>query len=55
MMVLGVVHGKETWQWARTSWIAPNRSGKVGRYLSVLNWASENGLSLETWGGYASS
>ena len=24
--------------------------GKSGRYLSVLNWASENGLSLETCG-----
>ena len=26
-------------------------SGNSGRYFSVLNWASENGLSLETWGG----
>ena len=28
----------------------PNRSGKSGLYLIVLNWASENGLSLETCG-----
>ena len=28
----------------------PKRSGNSGRYLSVLNWASENGLSLETCG-----
>src|SRR2546428_5451529 len=28
----------------------PNRSGNAGRYFSVLNCASENGLSLETWG-----
>ena len=38
------------WQWARTSWIEPNLAGKAGRYFNVLNWASENGLSLETWG-----
>ena len=25
------------------------RPGKPGRYFSVLNWASENGLSSETW------
>jgi hypothetical protein len=49
-MVLGVVPGKKTWQWARASWIAPNRSGNAGRYFSVLNCASENGLSLETCG-----
>jgi hypothetical protein len=30
--------------------IEPNRSGNAGRYFSVLNWASENGLSLETCG-----
>jgi hypothetical protein len=42
--------GKKMWQWARTSWIEPNRAGKSGRYLSVLNCASENGLSLETCG-----
>src|SRR5216684_1271766 len=31
-------------------WIEPNRSGNAGRYFSVLNCASENGLSLDTWG-----
>jgi hypothetical protein len=41
-----VVRGEQ----ARTSWIEPNRAGKSGRYFSVLNCASENGLSLETWG-----
>src|SRR5439155_11840816 len=29
---------------ARASWIAPKRSGKSGRYLRVLNCASEKGL-----------
>jgi hypothetical protein len=33
-------------QKARASSIEPNRSGKSGRYLSVLNWASEYGLML---------
>jgi hypothetical protein len=42
--------GKKTWPCARASWIEPNRSGKSGRYLNVLNWASEYGLSLETCG-----
>ena len=28
----------------------PKRAGKSGRYFSVLNWLSENGLSLETCG-----
>jgi hypothetical protein len=28
----------------------PNRSGNAGQYFSVLNAASENGLSLLTWG-----
>ena|SRR6266487_2646459 len=37
------------WQWARAPWIEPNRSGKAGRYFRVLNCASENGLSLETF------
>src|SRR5947207_4196171 len=32
------------------SWAEPNRSGNSGRYLSVLNWASEYGLSFEQWG-----
>jgi hypothetical protein len=35
---------------ARPSPSDPNRSGKLGLYLSVLNRASENGLSLETCG-----
>jgi hypothetical protein len=42
--------GKKTWQCARASWIDPNRVGNVGRYFSVLNYASENGLSFETCG-----
>src|ERR1039458_8314808 len=28
----------------------PKRSGNSGRYFMVLNWLSEKGLSLETWG-----
>src|ERR1035437_7559027 len=28
----------------------PKRSGNSGRYLRVLNWLSEYGLSSETWG-----
>src|SRR4030065_2661751 len=35
---------------ARASWIEPNRSGNPDVYLRVLNWDSEKGLSLETWG-----
>ena len=31
------------------SWLA-KRSGKSGRYFSVLNWLSEKGLSSLTWG-----
>ena len=50
VMMLGVVHGKKTWQWARAPWIAPNRFGNAGRYFRVLNCASEHGLSLERWG-----
>ncbi len=42
--------GKKTCPNARPSAIDPNRSGNWGQYLSVLNWASENGLSLETCG-----
>ena len=34
----------------RTSGIEPNRDGNAGWYFSVLNCASENGLSLETCG-----
>src|SRR5229473_2106167 len=43
-------HWKKCRQWARASSMLPNRSGKSGRYLSVLNWASEYGLSSETCG-----
>ena len=39
---------KKAWQCARASSIDPKRSGKSGRYLSVLNWVSEYGLSPET-------
>jgi hypothetical protein len=35
---------------ARASSMEPNRSGKAGQYLRVLNWASLYGLSLLTWG-----
>jgi len=48
--MLRVVPWEEDVAVARASWIAPNRSGNAGRYFSVLNCASENGLSLETWG-----
>src|SRR5674536_334881 len=34
----------------RASWMDPKRLGNSGRYFSVLNWASEKGLSLEVWG-----
>ena len=34
---------KKSRQNALASWIEPKRSGKSGRYLSVLNCASENG------------
>src|ERR1041385_7958800 len=41
---------KKRRQKARPSSIEPKRSGNSGRYLSVLKWASEYGLSLEQWG-----
>src|SRR4051812_33397497 len=41
---------KNVSQKARASWIEPNRAGNVGWYLTVLNAASENGLSLDTCG-----
>src|SRR3954454_12632015 len=41
---------KNRWQWARASSMEPKRPGKSGRYLSVLNWLSENGLSFDTRG-----
>ena len=34
----------------RLAWISSKRPGKPGWYFSVLNWASENGLSSLTWG-----
>src|SRR5260221_13567978 len=43
-------HWKKRWQNARPSSMEPNRPGNSGRYLSVLNCASEYGLSLEQWG-----
>jgi hypothetical protein len=50
MMMLGVVPGEERVAVRPASWIEPHRSGNVGRYFSVLNCASENGLSFETCG-----
>ena len=43
-------HGKNAAQWARPSSHEPNRSGKLGWYLRVVNCASEYGLSLEPCG-----
>src|SRR6266566_1577134 len=43
-------HWKKRWQNARPSSMEPNRPGNSGRYLSVLNCASEYGLSLEQCG-----
>lgn len=48
--VLAVVPGKEVGAESPGVLIEPNRSGKPGRYLSVLNWASEYGLSSLTCG-----
>jgi hypothetical protein len=48
--VLRVVPGKEALPTARPSSIEPNRSGNSGAYFKVLNYASENGLSSDTWG-----
>src|SRR5437016_7462686 len=42
--------GDKTRQWARESLTDRKRAGKSGRYVSVLNCASEKGLSFETWG-----
>src|SRR2546422_2714858 len=50
VVMFRLYQGKKTWPWARASWIEPNRSGNPGRYFSVLNWASENGLSFDTCG-----
>ena len=41
---------KKSRQNARASSMRPKRSGKSGRYFSVLNCASENGLSFEVYG-----
>src|SRR6476660_137499 len=32
---------KSCWHQVRASWMPPKRPGKVGWYLTVLNWASE--------------
>ena len=48
--MLIVVPGKKYWQCTRAASIEVNRPGKSGRYFSVLNCASLNGLSLETCG-----
>src|SRR5437763_12584702 len=42
--------GKKFWQCARAASMQAKRAGKSGRYLSVLNWLSEYGLSLLTCG-----
>jgi len=39
--VLGLYQPKNPWQKARASWMEPNRSGKLGWCLRVLNWLSE--------------
>src|SRR5450756_532412 len=41
---------KNVWQKKRASWMDPKRRGNPGRYLRVLNWASEYGLSFEVYG-----
>jgi hypothetical protein len=48
--VFEVVPAEDRWQNARASWMQPNRSGKVGWCLRVLNWLSEYRLSSETCG-----
>ncbi len=47
---LPLYRGKERWQWARASSMQPKRARQSGRYFRVLHWASESGLSPETWG-----
>ena len=42
VMVCDVVPGEEDVAVGADIWIEPNRAGKSGRYLKVLNWASEN-------------
>src|SRR5882757_4287633 len=41
---------KKSWQNALASSIEVKHAGNPGRYLRVLNWASEYGLSFETCG-----
>src|SRR5919205_1342849 len=41
---------KNPWQNWRACFGERKRSGKSGRYLRVLNWDSEKGLSLGQWG-----
>jgi hypothetical protein len=50
VVVLGVVPGEEPLAERPGVLDPPNRSGNSGRYLSVLNCASENGLSFDTRG-----
>jgi hypothetical protein len=47
MVMLGVVPGEEDVPVGPGVWERANRSGNAGRYFSVLNCASENGLSLD--------
>ena len=49
MMVLGVVPGEEDLA-VGAGVLDRTKPRREGRYFSVLNWASENGLSLETCG-----
>src|SRR5207302_11230436 len=41
---------KKSRQKVRASSMEAKRPGNSGQYLRVLNWASEKGLSSETWG-----
>jgi hypothetical protein len=50
MMLSWLYQAKKVRQKARACSSEPMRSGKVGQYLSVLNWLSEKGLSLYTRG-----
>lgn len=45
VVMRAVYQEKNVGQKTRASSIEPNRSGNSGRYFSVLNWASEKGLS----------
>ena len=50
VVMRGVVPGEEVLAVGARVLVEPNRSGNAGRYFSVLNCASEKGLSLDTWG-----